>query len=188
MEQAITLNSGRNSVRLKYYLSFRCFNSKLNNMPVSTSATLHHTSIVVNDLEKSATILAEQLSVSWNIWTISPEHCFVNGEPSPFSFKAAFAQIGGANLELLSPHSGNSVYSEFLKSKGEGYHHTCLAYADLASMQSAKEELLKQGHKILQHGYTEGFFEFCYFQLNEPAVLIELLYLKELPPPESTIG
>ena len=157
-------------------------------MPVSNSATLHHTSILVKDIESAAEKLAKALSVSWNIWTITPEHSFVNGERSPFSFRAAFAQVGGGNIELLSPHSGKSVYDEYLKLKGEGYHHSCFAYADLESMQSAKKELQEQGYKMIQQGYTEGVFEFCYFELTEPNVLLELLYLKELPPPEKTIG
>ncbi len=157
-------------------------------MAVSKNATLHHTGILVNDLEKSAEKLARTLSVSWNLWTITPDHCFVNGEPSPFSFRIGFAQVGGANLELISHHSGNSVYEEYLKLKGEGYHHSCFAYSDLESMQSAKEELHSQGHKMVQHGYTEGIFEFCVFELTEPNMLLELLYLKELPPPEKTIG
>jgi len=41
---------------------------------------------------------------------------------------------------------------------------------------------------MVQHCYTEGIFEFCFFELIEPNMLIELLYLKELPPPEKTIG
>lgn len=143
-------------------------------MPVSNSATLHHTSILVNDLEATAEKLSKTLSVSWNLWTITPDHCFVNGEPSPFSFRVGFAQIGGANIELISPHSGKSIYDDYLKLKGEGHHHTCFAYSDLESMQSAKEELQKQGHKMVQHGYTDGIFEFCYFELTEPNMLIEL--------------
>jgi hypothetical protein len=157
-------------------------------MSVSNNATLHHTAILVNDLEKTAAKLATTLSVTWNVWTITPDHCFVNGEPSPFSFKAGLAQVGGASLELIAPHTGHSVYNEHLKLKGEGFHHTCLAYADLESLQSAKEALQKQGHKMVQHGYTAGAFEFCYFELTEPNMMIELLYLKELPPPEKTIG
>lgn len=157
-------------------------------MPVSNSATLHHTCILVNDIELSAAKLAKTLSVTWNFWTITPEHSFVNGEPSPFSFRVAFAQVGTGNLELISPNSGKSVYNEHLQLKGEGYHHSCFAYAELESMQSAKEELQEQGYKMIQHGYTEGVFEFCYFKLTEPSMLLELLYLKELPPPERTIG
>ncbi len=157
-------------------------------MAISNNATFHHTGILVNDLEKSAEKLAKTLSVSWNLWTVTPDHCFVHGEPSPFSFRIGFAQVGGASLELISPHSGYSIYNEYLKLKGEGYHHSCFAYSDLKSMQSAKEELQNQGYKMLQNAYTEGVFEFCYFQLTEPNMLVELLYLKELPTPEKTIG
>jgi len=106
-------------------------------MSVSNSDTLHHTCILVNDLEKSAGKLAKTLSVTWNLWTIAPEYCFVNGGISPYSFRVGFAQVGGANLELISPHSGHSVYDEHLKLKGEGYHHACFAYSDLESMQAA---------------------------------------------------
>jgi catechol 2,3-dioxygenase-like lactoylglutathione lyase family enzyme len=157
-------------------------------MPVSSSATLHHTCVLVKDIEESAERLSRTLSVPFNFWTIAPEHCFVHGNPSPFAFRIALATVGGASLELVSPQSGQSVYDEYLTQKGEGYHHVCLAYADLQSMQSAKEELISQGYNMVQNGYTEGFFEFCYFELTEPCILLELLYLKELPPPEKTIG
>jgi hypothetical protein len=142
----------------------------------------------VKGLEKSAEKLAKSLSVTWNLWTIEPERCIVNGNSSPFSFRVALAQVGDASLELLYPHSGNSVYDEHLMTKGEGFHHTCFAYADLESMQSARDELLGQGHKMIQHGTTEGIFEFCYFELAEANIILELLYLKELPPPEKIIG
>jgi hypothetical protein len=157
-------------------------------MQISQHATLHHTSIVVNDLEKTAADLAKTLSVSWPVWTIAPAHCFVNGEASPFSFKVAFAQIGETNLELIAPHTGNSVYHAHLQQKGEGYHHCCITYADFDTLQNAKNELIKQGHKLIQQGYTEGVFEFCYFELLSPKVLLEILFIKELPPPEKIIG
>jgi catechol 2,3-dioxygenase-like lactoylglutathione lyase family enzyme len=157
-------------------------------MAVSDSAVLHHTSLLVRDLDAAATRLAAALGVRWNCWTIAPEHCFVHGQPSPFTFRAAFADVGGTNLELIAPHSGRSVYDEHLDRHGEGLHHTCLAYADLDTMRAAKADLLRQGFRVVQHGYTEGFFEFCYVQLTEPAMLLELLFIKELPPPEKTIG
>ena len=157
-------------------------------MAITDSATLHHTCFLVKDLESSAEGLSTALSVSWNVWTLAPENCFVNGQPAKFSFRVALAQIGDSSLELLSPHSGESVYVEHLKTNGEGYHHSCLAYADLETMQSAKAELLDKGYKMIQHGYTEGAFEFCYFELPVAGIIMELLYLKELPLPEKTIG
>ncbi len=157
-------------------------------MTISNSATLHHSCFLVENLESSAEELSKALSVNWGVWTLAPEKCFVNGQPAKFSFRVALARIGDSSLELLSPHSGESVYLEHLKTNGEGFHHSCLAYADLETMQSAKAELLDKGYKMIQHGYTEGAFEFCYFELPVANIIIELLFLKELPPPEKTIG
>jgi len=41
---------------------------------------------------------------------------------------------------------------------------------------------------MIQHGLTEGAFEFCYFELPVAGMIVEMLYLKELPPPEMIIG
>lgn len=157
-------------------------------MPVSQGALLHHTSLLVRDLDATAGRLAAALGVRWNCWTIAPEHCFVHGQPSAFTFRAAFADLGGSSLELIAPHGGHSVYEEHLARHGEGLHHACLAYADLDVLRAAKADLLNQGFRVVQEGYTEGFFEFCYVQLTEPSVLLELLFIRELPPPEKTIG
>lgn len=153
-----------------------------------SNATLHHTCFLVNNLEKSAQALSKSLSVKWNIWTITPEKCMVNNNPSPFSFRVALTQIGDASLELICPVSGYSVYHDHMDKKGEGFHHTCLAYADLGSLQAAKDELLNKGYKMIQHGETEGAFEFCYFELGEADIILELLYLSGLPEPEQIIG
>ena len=157
-------------------------------MAITNSATFHHNCFLVNELERSAEELSKALSVSWDIWTLSPDNCFVHGQPGKFSFQVALAQIGDSKLELLSPLSGKSVYTEHLKSRGEGYHHSCLAYTDIESMQSAKADLLAKGYRMIQHGYTEGVFEFCYFELPAANIIMELLFLKALPPPEKTIG
>ena len=156
-------------------------------MSVANSAVLHHTCFLVKDLEKSAEELAKSLSVRWNLSTVEPEECLVNGKPSPYSFRMALTKVGDSYLELISPNSGESVYTQHLKEKGEGFHHTCFAYADLESMQSARDELTGKGYKMNQKGVTEGEFEFCYFELSEANIILELLYSKELPPVEKTI-
>ena len=96
--------------------------------------------------------------------------------------------MGNAFYELITPLKGESVYSDHLNRNGEGFHHTCFAYSDLETMQAARDELIKQGKRMIQQGFTEGIFEFCYFEMGEADMILELLYLKELPPPEKSIG
>ena len=157
-------------------------------MGVADSGTLHHTCFVVNDIEKAAEALADSLSVKWNLWAIEPAASTVHGREVPFSFCVALAQVGDSNYELIAPLSGESIYAEHLKSKGEGFHHTCIAYASLEAMREAKDELVKQGREMIQSASLGENAEFCYFDIPENGAILELLYLKELPPPEKTIG
>jgi hypothetical protein len=158
-------------------------------MAVTDSGTLHHTCFVVHDLEKAAQALADSLGVVWNVWTIEPETSTVHGRDVPFSFKVALAQVGGAALELIQPHTGRSVYVEHLESEGEGFHHTCIAFGTHEELQQAKAELETQGREMIQHGGLGELGEFCYFDMPETGGALELLFLSgALPPPEQTIG
>ncbi len=83
-------------------------------------AALHHTCFLVRDLEGTAQRLADALGIGpWNIWTITPAECKVRGQVSPFSFRVALATVGGGTFELITPHSGRSIYEEHLEKDGE---------------------------------------------------------------------
>ena len=157
-------------------------------MGVIDPATLHHTAFVVNDLEKSAQALTDSLGLQWKLWTIKPVATMVHGKDVPFSFRVALASVGDSHYELITPHTGDSVYVEYLKSNGEGFHHTCVAYASFAALYQARDELLKQGRKSIQSASLGNAGEFYYFDIPEIGSALELLYLKELLPPEQTIG
>jgi hypothetical protein len=155
---------------------------------ITESATLHHTAYVVHDVETSAASLAESGIGPWNVWTIEPVATTVRGREVPFSFRAALASVGGSNFELVAPHTGESIYVGHLERNGEGFHHTCIAYAGREAMHAAKAELVDQGREIVQSADMGELGEFCYFQIPEIGSLLELLYVTELPPPEKTIG
>jgi hypothetical protein len=134
--------------------------------------------------------MADALGIGpWNIWTIAPERCRVNGEESPFSFRVALATVGGGTFELISPHSGRSVYTDHLREHGESFHHTCLVYPSLEAVREAKAELRRQGRELIQEGSTGDVFDFAYFLFPEIGSLVEVLYLDaaKLPPPEAIV-
>jgi hypothetical protein len=112
---------------------------------------LHHTCFLVRDLEGTAQRISDALGIGpWNIWTIEPAECRVHGRESRFSFRVALATVGGGTFELITPHSGRSVYEEHLEKHGEGFHHTCLAYPSLEALREAKTELRRQGRELIQ--------------------------------------
>jgi methylmalonyl-CoA/ethylmalonyl-CoA epimerase len=155
---------------------------------VTESGTLHHVGIVVHDVEKSAAAMEASGIGPWNIWTVEPESTIVRGREVPFSFRIAFTTVGGSSFELIGPHEGESIYVDFLKTHGEGLHHTCVAYETREALHAAKAELLRQGREVVQSAEMGELGEFCYFEMPEIGSLLELLYLTELPPPEKTIG
>jgi catechol 2,3-dioxygenase-like lactoylglutathione lyase family enzyme len=151
---------------------------------------LHHTGFLVRDLEGAARKLSDALGVGpWNIWTITPAECRVRGQETQFSFRAALATVGGGTFELVSPHSGRSVFDEQLESYGEGFHHTCLVYPSLEAVREAKAELRRQGRELVQEASGGDAFEFGYFRFPEIGSLVEVLFLdpEKLPPPEAVI-
>lgn len=159
-------------------------------MTKAIPVALHHTCFLVRDLEGTAQRLSDALGIGpWNIWTITPEECRVHGQVSSFSFRIALATVGGGTFELVTPHSGRSVYDEHLEKNGEGFHHTCLVYPSLEAVREAKAELQRQGRELVQEARGGDVFDFGYFRFPEIGSLVEVLYLDpaKLPAPEAVI-
>jgi hypothetical protein len=142
----------------------------------------------VHDVEKTAAALAESGIGPWSVWTIEPLATTVRGQDVRFSFRIAFTSVGGSSFELLAPHEGESIYVGHLATNGEGFHHTCIAYATREAMGEAKAELVRQGREMVLNADMGELGELCYFHIAEIGSLLELLYVTELPPPEKTIG
>ena len=159
-------------------------------MTTPIPAALHHTCFLVRDLEGAAQRMADAVGIGpWNIWTITPSECRVRGQVSPFSFRVALATVGGGTYELITPHSGRSVFDEHLEEHGEGFHHTCLVYPSLEAVREAKAKLRRQGREPIQEGSAGDVFDFGYFRFPEIGSLVEVLYLDaaRLPAPEAVI-
>ena len=160
-------------------------------MAIPAAATLHHTCFLVRDLEGTAQQLSDALGIGpWNVWTIEPVECVVRGQPGRFTFRIALATVGSGIFELVTPHSGHSVFDDHLENHGEGFHHTCLVYPSLDAVREAKAELRRQGREILQEASAGDVFDLAYVHFAEIGSLVELLYLdaSKLPPPEMVIG
>ena len=160
-------------------------------MPMPAPVTLHHTCFLVRDLEATAQRLTDALGIGpWYIWTIEPAVCRVRGRESPFSFRVAHATVGGATFELITPHTGDTVYDEHLERHGPSYHHTCVVYQSIEAVREAKVELQRQGRELIQEASAGDVFDFSYFAFPEIGSPIEVLYLDatRLPPPEAVIG
>jgi catechol 2,3-dioxygenase-like lactoylglutathione lyase family enzyme len=159
-------------------------------MPVPSPSALHHTCFVVRDVVQTARTLAASLGIGpWNVWTLEPAEFKVHDQAAASSFRLALATIGGGTYELVSPHTGVSVYNEHLDTYGQSFHHTCLLYPTHAAFEAVRAEMIRQGRTVIQEGGTPGVFAFAYFAFPEIGSAIEALWLdlSKMPPPETVI-
>ena len=54
-----------------------------------------------------------------------------------FTERAGRARLGPIRLHLVQPLEGTSVYSEFLKTKGEGLHHMAFTHLGIPHWEEA---------------------------------------------------
>ncbi|MDP2920220.1 MAG: VOC family protein [Dehalococcoidia bacterium] len=134
---------------------------------------LAHLGIVVRDVEKTA----ELISSIWNIGTpevfdYSPTNELVGGKPfagKPFAMRVAFIKFGTIMVELLQPLDRNSLYYDFIKTKGEGIHHIAWGVSNYDEMVA---KFKKQGHKLLIEATYKGE-RWCYFDVNPGGMVLE---------------
>ncbi len=75
------------------------------------------------------------------------------GKPAKFKFLIALAQLGPIQLELMQPLEGNTIYDEFLKTRGEGLHHFGVLIDHIEDRIAAMKKL---GIEVLQSGERPG--------------------------------
>lgn len=146
------------------------------NTNIWEKAKFSHIAIVVEDIEKT---LAEycklfQLEKPNVKWTGKPEEAQVwyRGERTPAMAKQAFLQIGSLRVEFMEPDEHDSTWREYLKKKGEGFHH--IAY-EISSMKDTLEVMEKSQITPVQTGqYNSG--RYAYVESEEKLdLMLELL-------------
>lgn len=88
--------------------------------------------------------------------------------------RVAMIPIGGTRIELLEPTRSDSTVAKFLRSRGQGMHHLCLATTDI---HRDDKQLRDAGVRLLRDEPTRGA-EGCRVQFVHPGsaagVLVEL--------------
>jgi hypothetical protein len=83
------------------------------------------------------------------------------GQAGAYVGRLAFARLGPIELELIQPLEGESAWTEFLESRGEGIHHICLKVDDF---EAVREHLTGKGLEVTQEalgarpGSISGYF------------------------------
>lgn len=102
-------------------------------MPLSDDVSYFHkftqVGVVVKDLNRSVKTLQEVFGigpfrvVEWPPADRQDMVKYYYGKPGNFTPRMAFADMGNAELELIQPLEGESIWADFLRTHGEGIHH-----------------------------------------------------------------
>jgi len=135
-----------------------------------------HLGIVVKDADKTS----EFLSSLWGLgpWKAvdyaAPKEAMLVGEP--FRLKLVYTKLGPVTLELLQPIEGESIWADFLKTKGEGVHHIAFMVSDWEERVS---QLKAQGGKMLVGAAFQNS-RWCYFETMPGGIIVEYMDNYEL--------
>ena len=142
-----------------------------------SSALPNHVCIVVKDIEKASKFLSSILGPlglgDWDIQeTTQGKELVTVGEP--FTIKLASAKWDAMKpvvLELIQPVAGNSIWKQFIETKGEGLHHIAYGSSDYDS-EIAK--LKEHGGTMIAAGFFQGR-RWCYVDTEPGGTVFEIM-------------
>lgn len=137
---------------------------------METNWRFHHVGVVVRDMDK-----AIEYYQSLGIFTFQPETMLDSSTFADYKVcgkipgtvqkvRIRFAEVGPYGFELLSPIEGETIYKEFLNSKGEGIHPLGFRVDDL---DGEVAKLREKGISILMSGRRPGGTGFTYFDTRK---------------------
>jgi methylmalonyl-CoA/ethylmalonyl-CoA epimerase len=127
-----------------------------------------HIGVVVKDVEKTAEFLSSTLGIGpWRISrNLSFKKMFVG---QPYSLHTAHANLGSVELELLQPLEEESLWGQFLKTRGEGLQHIAFKVSNWDEMVSK----LKERATMVVGGVNPYGKRWAYFETKPGGILVE---------------
>ena len=151
------------------------------NLPVQSPTQI---AWVTPDLDATETALTGLLGV--RKWVripdvhFAPESCSYRGKPADFVASISLSYLGDMQLELLSPVSGENIYSDFLREHGAGLHHICVEADSQEHFDAALAEAARHGAEVVQRGVMPGGIRFAY--VSAPRAGVPYLEIAHLSP------
>jgi methylmalonyl-CoA/ethylmalonyl-CoA epimerase len=120
------------------------------------NAGVFQVAIVVRDLERAMETMTRTLGAGEFKMLESNTKKVFRSKPIEPVHRIASASFGPVTVELIQPVSGESTYTEFLATHGQGVHHFGVVIEGAAAYEEALEHLTAAGHLSIQSGRKEG--------------------------------
>ncbi len=130
--------------------------------------------VLVKDLDKAMERI-ETLGIGQVIRGGGPpegaEGLFYRGKLLTSDFKARLIRIGNMQMEFIQPDNKPNPWSEFLKTKGEGFHHVGFRVDDV---EAEINRLTGLGAEVPFYGKINGKIGAAYVDLKTANLIVEL--------------
>ena len=147
-------------------------------MVVKINMKMKHIGFIVYDVTKTAKKLEYIFGTgSWSEIIAEPPRLHdvtVHGKKVSHSFKYALGDIGDMVVELLQPLKGESVYVEYLRDKGEGFHHISMSVSNEEELKEVLKKLKSRGAEVIQTGKFGTGVGYYYVDLKQVGLILEL--------------
>jgi catechol 2,3-dioxygenase-like lactoylglutathione lyase family enzyme len=119
--------------------------------------------VAVRNLNEAVRRYADHYGIGpWRILDCTPadiQGMQVHGQPREYGMRIALCSLGGVDWELLEPSDEHSIYAEFLRERGEGFHHIGF---DTPRWESSMRYLQTLGVPVRMSGNWGGRQEYRY--------------------------
>lgn len=136
--------------------------------------------IIVEDLDEAVENYWRLLGVGpWHIYTYSKpfvKEMTYRGQEANYKMRLALAMMGPMHLELIEVLEGDSIYADFVRERGYGFHHVGILIDD---MQAAMAQAEAAGLVVIQDGQgygLDGDGHYAYLDTEkEIGIMLELI-------------
>ncbi len=128
----------------------------------------HHICIVVEDIEKTKNYYKSIGIGPWIEYPPLVEYTKLNvmDEKGFFASRFVYTQIGDLQLQLVQPGEGETIYKEFLETKGEGVFHLGFEVDDIDTVE---KQLTDNDLEVLASGRRDDGSGFSYLDTRQHA-------------------
>lgn len=146
--------------------------------PLSLPGPARQIGFVVRDIDAAMQSFVGMGIGPWYVLRDLPLKTIYRGQPCQVTQSIALANSGALQLELIQQHGDDpSIFTEFLDSRGEGFHQLAWWVQDFNATVAAA---VAAGYPVVWQG-AEGGTPFAYLEVpSGPVTIIEIMELNEI--------
>ncbi len=132
-------------------------------IPVPVFKKIGQVAFIVRSVDEMVKKYNDEYGIGpWRIWEFGPDtvnDMTIHGKPNNYRMRLALTKVGDIDFELIQPRDEKSIYADFLRSSGEGFHHLAYEVDDFFDLLKYTEKL---GLKVSMSGVWCGKHTWVY--------------------------